>query len=421
MRKSHFPLEQDLGIRYYASDTDGVGGLLRATADDFRVEEIPVDFGSGGPYLICRLTKKDWELQHAIKELSKRLGISHRRIGWGGTKDRHAVTSQLVSLYDVKPDQINSIQMKDISLEVLGHSQHALSLGSLRGNLFDIIIRELAGVDIPGQVQSVSQTTGDGVPNYYGIQRFGVIRPITHRIGEYILKGDYERAVMAYIGEVFPDEPDEIRIARKTYCETRNDHEALHRFPVRMSFERSMLHHLVSHPGDYGGALQVLPPKLLSMFVSAFQSYLFNCALSARFDDNISLSEPVPGDRLLFTNGREDRVTEQNKVVAAQHIGRGRCSVAIYMPGTLEGSEGDPGQAIEEILGEHRIGPANFIQAQNFVHTRFNGALRSITLKAIVDADLNVDSLRLKFSLPPGHYATTVCREYMKSDPLRMI
>ena len=94
MRLSPFPLEQELGMRYYSSDTAGIGGKLRSTAEDFLVEEIPVAVGDSGPYLICKLTKKDWELQHAVKELAKRLGISHRRIGWGGTKDRHAVTSQ---------------------------------------------------------------------------------------------------------------------------------------------------------------------------------------------------------------------------------------------------------------------------------------------------------------------------------------
>jgi tRNA pseudouridine13 synthase len=327
----------------------------------------------------------------------------------------------LISLYEVTPSQIADVRMKDISIEVLGHSQHALSLGSLKGNLFDITIRDVSVDDLTARVQAVTETAVQGLPNYYGVQRFGVVRPITHRIGQYILKGDYEKAVMSYIGEAFPDEPDEIRTVRKSFSESEDAIEALHRFPVRMSFERSMLHHLVTDPGDYGGALQVLPPKLLSMFVSAFQSYLFNCALSARFDDDIPLAEPVAGDRLIFTNGREDRVTEQNRTVAIQHISRGRCSVAIYMPGTLEGSEGYPGPVIDRLLQELGIGASNFSQAQAFVHTRFNGALRSVTLTTGIESVISENSIRLKFSLPPGHYATTVCREYMKTDPLSMI
>ena len=61
MKKSNFPLELDLGMHYYASDTDGVGGTLRTTADDFRVDEIAAEVGNEGPYPICRLVKRDWD------------------------------------------------------------------------------------------------------------------------------------------------------------------------------------------------------------------------------------------------------------------------------------------------------------------------------------------------------------------------
>ncbi len=421
MKQSPFPLEQELGMRYYASDTPGIGGKLRSTAEDFLVEEIPVAVGDSGPYLICKLTKKDWELQHAVKELAKRLGISHRRIGWGGTKDRHAVTSQMISLYEITPEQISGVWLKDITLEVLGRSQFPLSLGSLKGNRFDIIIRELSGEDIEGQIKSVTGTASYGLPNYYGVQRFGVIRPLTHRIGELILREDYECAAMTYIGQSFPKEPEENRATRTIFFETRDALLALHRLPVSMSYERSMLHHLVSHPGDYKGALKVLPPKLLSMFVSAYQSWLFNSALSMRFDQGTAIDEPVPGDLLIFENGREDRVTVQNQGIAAQHIKRGRCIIAIFMPGSLAATAGHSGSAIEQLMEEQGIGPDHFGKAQQFVHSRFNGALRPISLMTPVEAQQEGDAVQLKFTLPPGHYATTVCREYMKTDPLRMI
>lgn len=421
MKQSPFSLEQELGMRYYASDTPGIGGKLRSKAEDFQVEEIPVEIGDTGPYLICRLVKKDWELQHAVKELAKRLGISHRRVGWGGTKDRHAITSQLISLYQVTPEQVAGVRLKDISLEVLGRSQFPLSLGSLKGNRFDITIRELSGEDTVNQVTSVTGTVSSGLPNYYGIQRFGVIRPLTHRVGELILKKDYEGAVMTYIGQSFPEEPLENQTARTLFYESRDAREALRNLPVSMSYERSMLHHLVNNPGDFPGALKVLPPKLLSMFVSAFQSWLFNSALSVRFDQGTGIDEPVPGDLLIFENGREDHVTVQNRGVASQHIKRGRCIIAIFMPGSKAVTTGHSGSAIEHLLEDKDITAEHFESAQYFVHTRFNGALRPISLMTQVDAKPAIDAVQLRFSLPPGHYATTVCREYMKTDPLKMI
>ena len=130
MKQSTYPLELLLGMKYYASDEPGIGGKLRSAAEDFVVEEIPLPEkgGTTGPYLICRLTKTNWELQHAVKEIANRLGISHRRIGWAGTKDRNAITTQMISLFRVTPEQVSQIRLKDITLEPVGQVNEALSL-----------------------------------------------------------------------------------------------------------------------------------------------------------------------------------------------------------------------------------------------------------------------------------------------------
>ncbi|MDD1695418.1 MAG: tRNA pseudouridine(13) synthase TruD [Methanoregula sp.] len=424
MRVSTYPLEHLLGMKYYASDTEGIGGKLRRSPEDFLVEEIPLlkKGGTSGPFLICRLTKTNWELQHAIKEIAKRLGISHRRIGWAGTKDRNAITRQWISLYNVTADQVARIHLSDIILEPLGQSNEALSLGDLLGNRFDIVIRDADPSGLEQRVRAINTTVSDGIPNYFGLQRFGATRPVTHLVGKWILRGDYEQAVMSYVGEAFDGEPENVRAIRTAFLKTRDIRAALSDLPPQMSYERAMLHYLHMHPDDFGGALGELPPKLLSMFVSAFQSYLFNCALSRRFDDGHTLVEPLAGDHLLFTNGRTDTVTKNNSHAVSLHLKRGRCAIALFMPGkeVVEGkSDGD--QAIAEILASHQITPADFARASAFVHTKFEGAYRPIALKTDIDISLDNNDVRLKFSLPPGHYATTVCREFMQSDPVRMI
>jgi tRNA pseudouridine13 synthase len=158
------------------------------------------------------------------------------------------------------------------------------------------------------------------------------------------------------------------------------------------------------------------------MFVSAYQSFLFNCALSTRFDDGHTLSDPIPGDRLIFTNGRTDSATAANLAAAALHIRRGRCSIALFMPG--KGQSGIQTQAdpvTEALLLEANITPEDFSRAAAFVRTKFEGAFRPIALKTDAAYTINGADLQLNFSLPPGHYATTVCREYMKSDPVMMV
>ena len=79
MKPSTQPLEQSLGMQYYATDTQGIGGILRSTPQDFIVEELPVKFTGTGPYLIAKLTKTSWEHQHAMREIAKRLAISPPR------------------------------------------------------------------------------------------------------------------------------------------------------------------------------------------------------------------------------------------------------------------------------------------------------------------------------------------------------
>jgi tRNA pseudouridine13 synthase len=189
-----------------------------------------------------------------------------------------------------------------------------------------------------------------------------------------------------------------------------------------MSYERAMLHYLFTHPDDYQGALHELPPKLLSMFVSAFQSYIFNCALSQRLDDSGSLTEPRAGDRLIFANGRTDTVTGTNSNAVSIHIRRGRCSIALFMPGKEPYEAKSDGElATQSLLAKFEITPRDFERASAFVRTKFDGAWRAVALRTDTGSSITQNDVRLKFSLPPGHYATTVCREFMKADPVRMV
>jgi tRNA pseudouridine13 synthase len=424
MKQSTYPLELLLGMRYYASDAEGIGGTLRVEPSDFIVEEIPLvkKGGGSGPYLICRLTKTNWELQHAVKEIAQRLGISHRRIGWAGTKDRNAVTRQLISLYHITPDQISGIRLKDITLEPVGQSNEALSLGDLLGNRFDILIRDCQPAELETRVREISATVSKAVPNYFGLQRFGATRPVTHLVGECILHGDFEKAVITYIGLAFPGEPEYVRSVRTAFSASRDIQAALSGLPAQMSYERSMLHYLYTHPDDYPGALRELPPKLLSMFVSAFQSYIFNCALSQRLDDGHTLTEPLVGDRLIFANGRTDTVTGTNRSTVSLHIRRGRCSIALFMPGKEPVElQGEGEQATMSLLANYGITGKDFERASAFVRTNFDGGWRPLAFRTDIESSVAEKNVRLEFSLPPGHYATTVCREFMKGDPVHMV
>ncbi len=422
MMQSTHPLELALGMHYYASDTPGIGGRLRTEAEDFIVDEIPAAIGDDGPFLILRLTKKDWDQQRALREIARSLGISYRKIGFAGTKDKHAVTTQLISIPGITPEDIGRVRLRDIRLEVAGRAQGPITLGAHVANRFLITIREVVPEGLAGTVAEVSDVCRTGVPNYFGIQRFGVTRPITHVVGRHLLRGEYENAVLCYIGEAFPGEPEEVRSARSAFSASRDAAAAIREFPLPLAYERSMLHHLAGHPGDYRGALTLIPPKILSLFVSAYQSWLFNQALSARIREGGSLTDPLPGDRLLFENGREDRVTGRNIGNARLQVQRRRCLIALRMPGcSASDPEFSDHETMARLLEKDGIREEDFCSVRDLVATRFEGASRPVLLSADVSSEIGGDVVRLSFQLPPGQYATTICREFMKADPVMMI
>ncbi|MDD1661547.1 MAG: tRNA pseudouridine(13) synthase TruD [Methanomicrobiales archaeon] len=423
MRESPYPLEQSLGISWYATETGGIGGRLREKPEDFVVEEVPCGpWGDVGRYLVLRLTKRNWEQQRLVKEMAKALGISHRRISWAGTKDRNAVTSQYITIQGLEPDDVKRITLPDVRLEPIGLSDHPLALGELRGNRFTILIRDCHPTDLAARVGEVVKAASAGFPNYVGIQRFGALRPVTHLVGEKILRGDLEGAVLTYLGATFPAEPEGIREARDGFLADRDVKEAIRRFPVRLTFERAMLHHLDGHPGDYPGALKALPPRLLSMFVSAFQSFLFNTLLSRRCGEGIPLGEPAPGDRLIFTDGKVDRVTRENLGAALLQLQRKRAQLGIFVPGSEPApdpaKDEEPGRALLRELG---ISPENFSFAAKTVSAAYSGMTRPVALCTEMTGRVEGNTVLLGFSLGPGQYATTVCREFMKADPVQMI
>lgn len=421
MKPSTHPLEHELQMRYYGDDHPGIGGKLRTIPEDFVVDEIPKPFTGSGPYLICKVTRRSWEHQHAIHEIAKRLGISRKRIGWAGTKDRNAIATHYISLYKVDADAIRRLSLKDMTIEVAGSHQFGLSLGDLLGNQFTITIRDCEK-EMMQSIPEIAETVRSGIPNYYGVQRFGAQKPITHRIGKAILLGDYQDAVMTYIGEAFPNEDASVRDARAAFRETGDAKEALHALPVRLGFERAMLDHLTKNTGDYQGALTQLPKTLGSMFVSAWQSYIFNAALSDRFDRGFAPGEPEPGDRLIFGNKRSDIATEQNLPTARQHIRRQRAEVAAFLPGGTGIQNPGPMETYMISLSrDHGITEDSFKRASQFLKTAFDGALRSISLNTDIHSVLEENTVILTFTLPPGQYATSVCREFMKGDPLSLV
>ena len=463
MRESH-SIEQAVGIEYYISDSDGIGGKLRTEPEDFQVQEIenfdpePVDADPGAyPEILLRATLREWDTNDFAGRISDAMGISRERVAWAGTKDKHAVTTQLFSIRDVDPEAVEAVDINGADIDVLGRTGRSISFGDLHGNRFVIRVRDTdpeaaartnettaalrAFVDGDERSSSNSRTqSGDGdqtagVPNWFGQQRFGSQRPVTHEVGLNIVRREWREAVLSYVANPFETERETTQAARQFVADQAASDEpdwqaCLDEIPGYLGFERSMLHRLVEDgadtPEDFRNALEAVPWNLQRLFINAAQSYLYNRILSERLRRGLPFDRPVEGDVCCFVDreapdglyapdtDRLQRVSGNRVSVMERHCSRGRAFVTAPLIGTdTELADGEPGDIEREILDELDLDPADFDLPGSFEST---GTRRAIVVRTDLQADPETSTF--EFALPSGSYATALMREYIKSGPL---
>ncbi len=208
----------------------------------------------------------------------------------------------------MKHQNLEGLEDKLYNVKVLEIKQNEkkLRIGQLIGNKFRILIRDTENPenDVKTAKNVLSKLETVGVPNYYGWQRFGKNRPNTHRVGEYIVQNDIKGAVDSYIGNPYPKEKDHIKSARQYYDDGELE-EAYESMPAGMRYEKMMLRELMKqkrkkgelNENSYKIALESLPKPLKRMFVHAYQSYLFNKAVSER--SKLGIDKYVEGDIII--------------------------------------------------------------------------------------------------------------------------
>ena len=421
-----------IGMGLYYTKTPGIGGVIRQEIEDFYVEELTNRVETAnGKYLIAELTKKNWDIHHLVRDLARILRISQSRFGWAGTKDKRAVTKQKISIWDIQGEDIARVRLKDVELKPLGRSNTKISLGDLWGNRFRITIRDigLSKEETLSRVTAITQELEHGAPNFFGVQRFGENRPVTHVVGEAIARGDIKTAALTYIARAYPEELDEIKKARQLVWDTGDFKEGLKIYPLHFQFERAMMNHLIAHPDDHAGAFRALSPKLQEMFLHAYQSYIFNIILSRRIASGLSIHEAYEGDIVCFKNekgmpdkSRLQKVTADNLEGINNLIRRGRAFVTAPIVGyEIQFAEGAQGEIEREVVSELKIDLDGF-RTPAMPELSSMGLRREIILPVKPEYSVEEDEINsgktkvvLCFSLQKGSYATTVLREYMKS------
>jgi tRNA pseudouridine13 synthase len=372
------------------TDTPGIRGELKEQVKDFVVKELASHETGEGDHMVVQLRKQNMTTLEAIGKLSNMLHISRDRIGYAGNKDKRAVSEQYISIQGVSEEDVNQIFTDEFDLEVIGEGNH-IGLGNLDANRFEIAIRDLGLPieDVRNRTLEIIDQLDGKFPNYFGDQRFGSARPITHQVGRHILRGEFEEAVWTYIAKPYDSEYKSIRKTRENLWESRDPEDAAEKFPESYRYEKTLLYHLNKNEEDYKGALKRLPEGLQELFIHAYQSWIFNRVLSELLDDEWFDPEyeiPLVGFK---TDLKDNR----------------------------------PENMIEDILDEEGVSQEDF-RLQEFPELRSEGSFRrafadfrNFEILDIDEDDLNMaqNKMRVKFDLPKGCYATVLLREIMKN------
>lgn len=389
----------------------GTGGELKRNPDDFVVEEVPLYLPSGeGDHVFVLVRKRGIATFEAVRRIAQALGLPERRISYAGMKDARAVTTQWLSVFGAGEEAVRAVKAPRIEiLEVCRHTNR-LKIGHLRGNRFRIVVRDTVPGAL-GRAEAIAEVLlRRGAPNYFGEQRFGV-RGATHRYGEAILRRDWAGFVERLLGGEPGGERDPRKAeARRLFNEGRVK-EAYEAMPRTHRAEKKCLHTLLRF-GDPERACAAVPKRMRQMYVSAYQSFLFNRIASARVPRLDVLEE---GDLALLH--RTTRIFPVQDAAAEQP----RCAAFEISPtapifGTrVPLASGAPGAIERRVLEEAALEPDAFAAGPGLA---FRGQRRSvrIPIREFSVAPVDSTALRFEFVLPSGCFATCVLREIMKPE-----
>ncbi len=420
--------EADLGLEcFYSDGIPGIGGKLRKAPEDFEVDEVsakPAE-DAAGKYVIARVWHRNWEANRLVRRLGSNLHVGRSSIGFAGTKDGRSVATQLMS-FKASIDAVKGLEIPDVKVLEAYTSNRSISIGDLIGNRFSVVVNDVAAdIDVHGVCNAVQERLEGigGFPNYFGVQRFGSIRPITHLIGKDLSRGDPEAAVMRYVANPMGNgsEGDE---ARSKLQQTHDFRKAMEEFPVKFTFERVMISHLVENPGDHIGALRRLPRNLLMMFVHAYQSYMFNMILSERLRRGLPIHEPIVGDLVLPLtksgvpdHDRPIQVTDDNIVKVTRTAKERKAFVSGMLFGTeSEFASGEMGEIERKVVESEGVSQEDF-QIVGLREASSKGTRRELlaTTKDLT-MEFTEQAVTFRFTLNKGCYATCLLREFMKAD-----
>ena len=391
-------IDSSIGIFVYSTNFDGIGGRIRSNQEDFFVSEI-LDQGTlskisqTGNYAVYKLKKHGIDTNHALSEIFKIHGLRLKALG---LKDASAVTEQFVCDTSTSKSHEKFVTNR-YELDRIGFVSKPLTKKDMIGNHFKIKIQDANFTTIKNFKEY------DKILNFFGYQRFGSKRPVSHLIGKAILQNDFESAVHLLLS--FSSEYDSVENnkIRKSLEDKSNYAKMLNEIPPQMDLERIVLNEILQH-GNSIKAIRAIPLSLRRFFVQAFQSYVFNCTLSHAFEYGEELFLPKEGD-VCFD--------KKNNLGRYQNDPDQR--LAIPLVGYSYSKKNRFDYQISKVLEKEQIHAKDFF-SKEMQETSDEGGFRQATIKC---ENFSLTEPFVSFTLSRGSYATILLREIMKpSNPI---
>ena len=395
-------------IRPTLLDRDDKRMKLKQTPEDFRVEEYSsVGPSAAGAFAFYRLAKRGWTTPDALTALRRRWEVDHRRLSYGGLKDRHADTVQFLTIHN-GPER--DLAHGGFTVTYLGRLPHPYSSEHIRANGFTVVMRSLGADDLAYAEAALPEVADVGVPNYFDDQRFGSVGDGDAFVAREMVRGDFEAALKTALAAPYAHDRGEMKREKGILLQHWGDWPAC-KAALPRGHARSLVDYLVHHPTDFRGACARLRPELQGLYLSAWQSHLWNNML-ARW-----LRDRVAADRLMTISLKTADVPMPRTIPAEAREEWG--SLTLPLPSArLKWDPDAPWAAIVAATMAEAGIPLAEMRVKGMQQPFFSkgdraGRVAVADLSWTVAADeLNRrrKKLSLRFELPRGCYATMIVK-----------
>jgi tRNA pseudouridine13 synthase len=272
---------------------------LKQRPEDFRVEELSrLEPGPSGEFSLYRLEKSGIGTPEALRVVRREWRIEPSSVAFAGLKDRHGLTGQTVS---IRRGPTRNFEGKGFRLNYLGRGDRAAGRGTLLGNRFRIVLRDLSADEALRIAARAAAAVRDGFPDYYDDQRFGSLRGTGGRfVARALLLGDAEAALKLAIASPSREDRSRLKRRRRLLRERWGDFQGLAR-ALDPSVERRICARLAAG-APFEAAYGLLDRALRTLHLSAYQAHVFNECLRRAIGPS-GPSHPGPDGPYVFREG----------------------------------------------------------------------------------------------------------------------